>query len=72
MSVDLNSGGLTQLVGSPIIGVTAPFTAGVDASGKYLYIVCPTKNQVLGYIIDAGTGALSPISGSPFAAGSQP
>jgi hypothetical protein len=44
----------------------------VDASGKYLYVVCPTKNEALGYSIDAGTGALSPLSGSPFAAGSQP
>ena len=63
---------MTQLVGSPIVGVTSPFTAVVDASGKYLYIVCPTRNEVLGHSIDAGTGALSPLSGSPFAAGSQP
>jgi 6-phosphogluconolactonase len=40
--------------------------------GKFGYTVNPNSNAVSGYSINAATGALSEIAGSPFAAGESP
>jgi len=57
----------------------APFAAGnepssvaVDPTGKFAYVVNMGADSVSAYTIDATTGALSPISGSPLATGTQP
>jgi 6-phosphogluconolactonase (cycloisomerase 2 family) len=47
----------------------------VHPSGKFLYVtdVPPASNgNVLAYSIDGTTGALAPLTGSPFAVGPQP
>ena len=44
----------------------------VDPSGQYLYAMLPNSSQVAGFRIDATTGGLTPLTGSPFNfAGSQ-
>jgi 6-phosphogluconolactonase (cycloisomerase 2 family) len=43
--------------------------ATVDPNGKFLYSIDGT-NRIDGYAINATTGALTPIAGSPFGAGS--
>ena len=43
-----------------------------EPSGKYLYTANQSSNDVSGFMIDAATGAISPISGSPFPVGLGP
>ena len=78
-TVDASSGGLTLVPGSPFpTGVTPRFVA-VDPSGRFAYVVNSgttgprgVSGGVSGYLIDATTGALTPIAGSPFASGRGP
>lgn len=49
-----------------------PVWAAVNPQGQFLYVADLNGNQVLGFNIQAGTGALTPIAGSPFAAGTAP
>jgi 6-phosphogluconolactonase (cycloisomerase 2 family) len=64
-SIDAH-GGLTQ------IGTAIDTPAGdgmeVTHNGKYLYIAYPLSNQIGAFSIDESTGALTPVSGQPFAA----
>ena len=76
-TADGNSGILTPVSGSPYVsgtsigGVTiAPYTTG---NGRFfLYAADPQSQAVRAYTIDGTTGALSPMSGSPFPAGTDP
>jgi 6-phosphogluconolactonase (cycloisomerase 2 family) len=73
------TGTLTPVPGSPFAAGANPVSAAVDPSGKFLYVAngselcpaCPGANTVSAYTIGA-TGALTPIAGSPFAAGAGP
>ena len=38
----------------------------------FAYVTNVGSNNVSGYAIDASSGALTPVSGSPFAAGTEP
>src|SRR6202011_1547651 len=60
--------------GSPFAAGSGPFSVAVDPSGKFAYVVNEGDNTVSGYTINATTGALTPIAGSPFAgtAGTYP
>ena len=40
--------------------------------GQFTYVANQFSNDVSGYTINATTGALVPIAGSPFAAGAAP
>jgi 6-phosphogluconolactonase len=60
-------------------GAASPFTAGpyplalaIDPSGKFIYTSNFLGNNVSAYSIDAATGNLTQIPGSPFAAGASP
>jgi 6-phosphogluconolactonase (cycloisomerase 2 family) len=74
------SGGLAAVSGSPF--PTAPAlisgevpganSVTVDPTGKFLYVAINQGNDISGYLINSSTGALTPISGSPFSAGSVP
>lgn len=44
----------------------------IDPNGKFAYVTSGTDNDVWGYTIDATSGKLTPLSGSPFAAASSP
>jgi len=74
------SGGVTAVSGSPF--PTAPALISgqvpgansitVDPTGKFLYAAINQGNDISGYLINSSTGALTPILGSPFSAGSVP
>jgi len=71
------SGTLTPINGSPFALPFTNSTIDMDAiamhpSGKFLYTVEAGANVVAGFQIDAGSGALTAIPGSPFPAGSTP
>jgi 6-phosphogluconolactonase len=74
-TADDNTGVLTPINGSPYASGTA--VAGLAASLTFtstgtffLYAADPQSKAVRAYTIDGNTGALSPIPGSPFPAGS--
>ena len=76
-TADDNTGILTPVSGSPYasgtsIGsvIVAPYTTGNGTF--FLYAADPQAKTVRAYTIDGNTGALSPIAGSPFQAGTSP
>jgi len=50
---------------------STPTSIAVEHSGRFLYVTDPAHNAVVGFTIQTG-GGLSPINGSPFAAGAAP
>jgi DNA-binding beta-propeller fold protein YncE len=71
------NGALTPVPGSPFAAGIGPLSVAVDPTGKFAYVLnveTPPdfiNGTVLAYSIGAN-GALTPVSGSPFAAGSLP
>ncbi len=75
-TIDSTTGALTSVAGSPFTAGTTPFSVTVDPSGRFAYVANLGSGSVSGnvsaYTIDRSTGALSPVPGSPFVAGSFP
>jgi 6-phosphogluconolactonase (cycloisomerase 2 family) len=75
-----STGGLRQITGSPYStgAKTHPSSVTVDPSGRFVYVANDAAGfgldgSIFAYTIDASTGALTPITGSPFATtGSDP
>jgi 6-phosphogluconolactonase len=44
----------------------------IDPTNQFLYVVNNGSANVSGFRFDASTGGLTPITGSPFAAGNLP
>ena len=77
-TINPSTGVLTPMLGSPFSTLTngGPTGLAVHPNGKFLYIAMsgpvfsgPSYNQIVAESIDTSTGALSPVPGSPFAAG---
>ncbi len=78
-SINAATGALTALAGSPFMATGGTLTGGTatgpvgprgmafDSSGKFLYVGNYTAFVISGFAVDATTGALSPVPGSPFA-----
>jgi 6-phosphogluconolactonase (cycloisomerase 2 family) len=71
------TGHLSAVSGSPFAdGGSEVFayanSVTVDPSGRFAYVANGNANDVAAYTIDAGTGALTAISDSPFGAGTDP
>jgi 6-phosphogluconolactonase len=75
-TVNATSGSLTPAAGSPFATGDDPESVAVDPAGKFAYVSNYGENALDGsvsaYTIDAAGGALTPLSGSPFATGSEP
>jgi len=69
-SITLSSGELTRT--SSVGAGQFPVNVVVDPSGKFAYLANESSNNVAVYSIDATTGALSAVTGSPFGTGSRP
>jgi 6-phosphogluconolactonase (cycloisomerase 2 family) len=69
-SITPASGALTLL--STAGAGALPIDLVADPSGQFVYAANYNSNDISAYVVDAGTGALTPVSGSPFAAGGQP
>jgi 6-phosphogluconolactonase len=50
----------------------APLSITVDPSGKFVYVANEFSNDISGYSVNPTSGALTPIAGTPFAAGIGP
>ena len=78
-SINATDGTLAPVPGSPFPAGSSgagPYSLNCDPSGTFLYVGIvsgltdrPDLNTVSGFRIDADTGALTPIPGSPFATG---
>jgi 6-phosphogluconolactonase len=71
------SGALTPVAGSPFpmpSGWSVLFvdSLAIDPAGKFLYAPDSASNVIAGFTLNGSTGAVTPISGSPFAAGQGP
>jgi 6-phosphogluconolactonase (cycloisomerase 2 family) len=76
-TIDSGTGALTLVTGSPFlltVSGSSPGTMIVDSSGSFLYAVVRTPGTTLpfspsgyiaGFSINATSGALTPVSGSP-------
>lgn len=78
-SIDSTSGALTPIAGSPFPTQTnfpGPNRMAIGGGGKFLYVgmsgTVNANNTVSAFSIDATTGALTQITGSPFATGNNP
>lgn len=73
-AINVQSGALTTVPGSPFQAyLTGSATLAATPSGRFLYAPVVTGYNtygIAGYSIDGNTGALTPISGSPFTLGS--
>ena len=56
----------------PVPAGTAPVAVAADSTFKFLYVANSGSNNVSAYTVDAPSGTLTPVAGSPFAAGGQP
>jgi 6-phosphogluconolactonase (cycloisomerase 2 family) len=65
-----SAGGLTPMAGAPA-GAGAEFMA-FDSAHKVLYVSNGNANTVSAFAVNTSTGALTAVSGSPFAAGARP
>ncbi|MGO9086196.1 MAG: lactonase family protein [Candidatus Sulfotelmatobacter sp.] len=72
MTVDLNTGALSLVAGSPFSAGTGFQHLAVHSSGKFLYAILNTDNDVYAFAIDQGSGSLTPVGGSPFPTGGGP
>jgi 6-phosphogluconolactonase (cycloisomerase 2 family) len=78
-TIDSTTGTLTAITGSPFAAGMGPHSVAVDPSGKFAYVAnecisinsCSSGN-VSAYTFDSTTGALTAVTGSPFAAGTVP
>jgi 6-phosphogluconolactonase len=71
-----STGALTAVPNSPFTvpgqTVADSLPTGIVDTGSYVYAALTQTNQVAAFSIVSGTGALSPVPGSPFPAGAAP
>jgi 6-phosphogluconolactonase len=77
-TIDSSTGALSAVAGSPFAtipnyaGDTQPSGIVVDTSASFVYTALTATNQVAAFSIVTSSGALNPVPGSPFTAGSGP
>ena len=63
---------MTAIPGSPFGAGTDPQALTFDSSGAYLYVANNGSDNLSAYVVDASTGALTPLSTATYATGSGP
>ena len=75
-SINSSTGALTPITGSPFsLGGTPPGAGGLTpfvADGRFFYATDLNARAVAGFSFDTNSGVLTPVPGSPFAAGNTP
>ena len=66
-----SSGALTS-AGANVVSGSLPAFVTIDPAGTFAYVANFSSNDVSVYSIDAGTGVLRAVSGSPFIAAGKP
>ena len=70
-AIDATTGALTALPGFPVAAGANAYSITIDPTNQFLYVADDGAANVAAFRIDA-TGSLTPIAGSPFAAGPHP
>ena len=70
--VDVASGTLTTVAGSPFAAGSMPDSIAVDPSGRFVYVSNQGDATVSAYTINRANGALNAVNGSPFPTGEGP
>jgi 6-phosphogluconolactonase len=70
-NIDPTSGALSPMQGSPAAFAGAsitpgPYSIAETLSGKYLYVLGSSDGKIYEFSIDASTGVLTPLAGSPY------
>ena len=69
-SINPSTGAPTAVSGSPFSTVSVPFGLAIDPSGSFVYVSVADSNDLVttleGYQINATSGALTALAGSPF------
>jgi 6-phosphogluconolactonase (cycloisomerase 2 family) len=68
-AIDGSTGALTPVTGSPFASGQGPIPIAIDPTGRFLYVGNEDDSpggDVSGYTINADTGALTAMAGSPF------
>jgi 6-phosphogluconolactonase (cycloisomerase 2 family) len=66
-SIDVTTGVLTPVAGSPFPGTLSAFSVTVDPAGKFVYVAnAIPSDSISAYAINPSTGALTAVVGSPF------
>jgi 6-phosphogluconolactonase (cycloisomerase 2 family) len=68
-AIDVASGALTGVAGSPFTVGPAPQGVTTDPSGKFAFVANFGSNTVSAFTINSTSGVLTSVAGSPFAAG---
>jgi 6-phosphogluconolactonase (cycloisomerase 2 family) len=74
-TINATTGALTPIAGSPFAAGSDPSFVAVSPNGRFAYVAISSDagiGAVSAYTINATTGALTPVPGSPFAAGLAP
>jgi 6-phosphogluconolactonase (cycloisomerase 2 family) len=72
-AIDATTGALAPAMVGPYVTGQNPEAVAVDPSGTYLFVAnangmsTPGESNVAAFAIDASTGVLTPVPGSPFA-----
>jgi 6-phosphogluconolactonase len=72
------TGALTPVPGSPFaipvpsFNPTSTDPYGIVDTGSFVYVTLSATNNIAAFSVDRATGALTPVPGSPFAAGNSP
>src|SRR6266436_6023989 len=75
VAVDPNTGALAQVPGSPFPAGGIPRGLTVDPAGRFVYVASGYRGSpgiVSAFTIDANSGALTPVAGSPFPVPTDP
>lgn len=71
LSIDSTTGALTAVTGSPysynLNNFAIVYSLAISPSGQFLYGLGDSDASIFGFTVDQNTGALTPMSGSPFA-----
>ena len=67
-SVNQTTGALSAVAGSLVSAGSTPYRIAIDPSGQFVYVTNGSANNIFGYTISPGTGLLTQMTGSPFAA----
>jgi 6-phosphogluconolactonase (cycloisomerase 2 family) len=70
-SIDAATGLLTTLPGFPVVSGLDCYSLTIDPTSQFLYVANNASANVSGFGFD-DSGGLTPIAGSPFAAGNSP
>jgi 6-phosphogluconolactonase len=69
-AIDSHTGALTEISGSPFVTSGTLTSIAIDPSGKFLYapgeLSSPDQDRIFGWSINASSGVLTALSGSPF------